>query len=250
MEKIRLLVQQCKDADLLVLPELCSSGYNFESLEQAVDLAEEIDHSILVQSLIELCNQHGFYIVAGLNEREKDSLYNTSVLVGPQGYIGKYRKTHLFTNEWDYFKPGDLGFPVFDIGICKVGMLICFDWIFPETWRIIALQGADLICHPSNLVLPGFCQRAIPVHALMNRVYIITTNRTGTERNLTFTGMSTIANPKGDVLLQATSTDEETGIVEIDVNMARDKMMTPRNHIFNDRRPDIYSMITKNNISQ
>jgi len=135
--------------------------------------------------------------------------------------------------------------PIFDIGLCKIGLLVCFDWIFPEVWRILALKGADIICHPSNLVLPGFAQKAIPIHALLNHVYVVTSNRIGTERDLSFTGLSTIANPKGEILVQASQTSEEVRIKEIDLNSARDKMITKRNNILADRRPEEYSLLTE-----
>ena len=146
-------------------------------------------------------------------------------------------------NEKDYFEPGDVGLPVFDIGVCKLGMLVCFDWIFPEVWRILALKGVDVICHPSNLVLPGFAQRSVPIHALTNRVYVVTANRIGMEGDLVFTGLSMIANPKGDVLVQALQMEEEVGIVDVDVGLARDKMITARNDIFADRRPNDYAFL-------
>ena len=183
--------------------------------------------------------------MVGFNERHNALLYNSAILIGPKGYIGKYRKLHLFMNEKDYFKPGDVGLPVFDIGLCKIGMLVCFDWIFPEVWRILALKGAEIICHPSNLILPGFAQKAVPIHALTNRVYIVTANRIGTEGDLSFTGLSTIADPKGEILVQASQAEEEVGIKDIDITMARDKMITHRNDVFSDRRPGEYSLLTE-----
>ena len=240
IRKIDRFISLAETADLLVLPELCNSGYNFESHQQAWDTSEEVKDSIFVRYLESLCREHNLYVVSGFNERDNDRLYNTAVLIGPNGYIGKYRKLHLFVNEKDYFTPGNAGLPVFDIGLCKLGMLICFDWIFPEVWRILALKGADVICHPSNLVIPGLAQKAIPVHALTNRVYVITANRIGTEGDLSFSGLSTIADPKGDILAQASRSDEEIKTVDIDVALARDKMITPRNDIFADRRPKEY----------
>lgn len=243
LSKIERLLAAAPAADLLVLPELCSTGYAFTSAAQARDLSEEISHSRFVGLLERICAAKNLYVVAGMDERDGNKLYNSSVLVGPQGYVGKYRKLHLFMNEKDIFTPGDAEPAIYDIGICKLGMLICFDWIFPEIWRMLALKGADLICHPSNLVLPGFCQRAIPVHALINRIYVVTANRIGTEGDLTFTGLSTIADPKGNVLAQASTNREETGVTEMDVALARDKMMTPRNHVFDDRRPEFYASL-------
>lgn len=242
--KVGQLLESSGPADLLVLPELSNSGYNFESKEQAWELSEPIPDGAFVQRLISLCEQKKMHIVAGVNERNGDKLYNSAVLVGPDGFIGKYRKMHLFFNEPDFFEPGDTGLPVFDIGGTKVGLLICFDWIFPEVWRILALDGADIICHPSNLVIPGLCQRATPIHALINRVYVITANRFGAERDLTFTGLSTVVNPKGETLAQAKADEEKVTVVEVDIALAHDKMATPRNHVLNDRRPDQYQRLT------
>ena len=240
---IERLVRSQPDADLLVLPELCTTGYNFESKEQAWETSELIEDGASVRLLVSLCREKKMHIVAGLNERDGAKLYNSGVLVGPEGVVGKYRKMHLFWNEPDIFEPGDTGLPVFDLGWAKVGMLICFDWIYPEVWRILALDGADIICHPSNLVIPGLCQRATPIHSVINRVYTITANRTGTERDLAFTGLSIIVNPKGDILAQAPATEEVVSVVDIDVALARDKMATPRNHVLNDRRPEEYQRL-------
>jgi predicted amidohydrolase len=243
MAKIEHLSPGYLGADLLVFPELCNSGYNFESAEQAMATSETIGGGVFVEFLESLCRRLDCHIVSGLNEREGECLYNTSVLVGPKGYVGRYRKLHLFMNEKDYFGPGDGGLPVFDIGSCRLGMLVCFDWQFPEVWRVLALKGADLICHPSNLVLPGRAQRAVPVHALINRIYTVTANRIGREGNLTFTGLSTIADPGGEVLLQASATEDSVGLVEVDIQLARDKQVTSRNHTFNDRRPAEYALL-------
>ena len=248
MEKIDTLIHHGNAANILVLPELCNSGYNFNSYEQAWQTSEEIEKSVFVRHLKSKCKQFNLHIVSGFNERDNEVLYNSAILVGPEGYVGKYRKLHLFMNEKDYFEPGNVGLPVFDIGVCKIGMLICFDWIFPEIWRILALKGAEVICHPSNLVLPGFAQKAVPIHALTNRVYIVTANRIGAEGDLSFTGLSIIANPGGDVIVQASGKKEEVGIRDIDVSMARDKMITPRNDIFSDRRPEEYSLLTEKSV--
>jgi predicted amidohydrolase len=117
--------------------------------------------------------------------------------------------------------------------------------MFSEAWRILMLKGADIICHPSNLVLPGLCQKAIPIHSLINRFYIVTANRIGTEDDLTFTGLSTISDPKGDVLYQASQDKEELKIVDIDISLARDKKITSMNDIIEDRRVEEYSELLK-----
>lgn len=243
------LIRSAASADLVVLPELCNSGYNFSDYQLAYNSSEEIGKSVFIDFLCSRAKEHGLYMVSGFNERENERLYNSAVLVGPEGYIGKYRKLHLFMNEKDYFEPGNAGLPIFDLRSIKIGMLVCFDWIYPEAWRILSLRGVDLVCHPSNLVLPGFAQKAIPIHSLINRIYIITANRIGQEGNLTFTGLSTISNPQGEVILQASQGDPEVGLISIDIEMSRNKYITSRNHLFHDRRPKEYSLLTAEDIA-
>jgi predicted amidohydrolase len=246
IQKLTALLPQARELDLLVLPELCNSGYNFTSKDQAWDTAESVEDSSFLDFLTEMSQEHNFHIVSGFNERQSDKLFNSAVLVGPEGYLGKYQKLHLFYNEKEFFQPGEEGLPVFDIGDCKIGIQVCFDWMYPEAWRILALKGAEVICHTSNLVLPGLAQRAVPIHALINRVYTITANRVGTEGDLTFTGLSTIADTRGNVLGQASATGEELLTAEIDPAAARDKQITSKNHLFKDRRPQDYTLLTQN----
>ena len=245
MDRIDRLSAQCVGIDLLVLPELCNSGYNFGSPEQAWNTSEEVGNGAFLRFLESLCQRLGCHVVSGLNERQGSRLYNSAILVGPNGYVGTYRKLHLFMNEKDFFEPGDLGLPVFDIGPCRIGMLVCFDWIFPEAWRVLALKGADIICHPSNLVLPGLAQQAVPIHALTNRYYVVTANRIGSEGELAFTGMSTIADPKGQVLVQAPQAGETVSRIEINISLARTKEITSRNNILTDRRPEQYALLSE-----
>ena len=241
VQTIERLLPQAEGAELLVLPELCHSGYRFESRDEAWEASETIADGPFMAFLKTVCVERKMHIVVGVNERDGEKLYNTSVLVGPGGFLGKYRKMHLFMDEKDIFVPGDLGFPIFDVGAYRVGMLICFDWVFPEAWRILALKGADIICHPSNLVIPGLCQKSLPVHAVCNRIFVVTANRIGTERDLTFTGLSTVADPRAEILLQASPDQDEVGLVDIDLALARNKNVTPRNHVFDDRRPEEYA---------
>ena len=239
IRKLRESLNRAGDADLVVIPELANSGYNFENRKQAIQSAEEIPNGPFTQFLIEQAKKLDMYIVSGINEMEDGKLYNTSILVGPEGLLGKYRKIHLFMNEFDFFEKGNAGLPVFEIKGVKIGMLICFDWVFPEVWRILAMKGADIICHPSNLVLP-YAQQAVPVHGMVNRIFCITANRYGTERDITFSGKSIISDPFGITLSQASGLADEVSILALNIDQARDKMITPRNHVFNDRRPDQY----------
>ena len=239
IQLLRDLLQQVRDVDIVVLPELAGTGYNFRSKQQAYDLSEQLPDGRFTSFLAESAKELQCHIVAGINEQDGHLLYNTAVLIGPEGYIGKYRKLHLFMNEKDIFEPGNTGLPVFDINGYKTGILICFDYLAPEIWRILAQKGADLICHPSNLLTQN-AFISVPGHALVNRIFVITANRTGQEYELEFCGNSMVVNPKGEVICQAGGTGDAVLSCELDLDLARDKWITRRNHVFRDRRPGTY----------
>ena len=236
--KLTVLLDKVREADIVVLPELASTGYNFESKEQALSLSETIEESQYLKFLIETCKSNKYAIATGFSEKEDGKLFNSSIFLDETGVKAVYRKLHLFMNEKNIFEAGDKELAIIDYNGMKLGMLVCFDWMFPEVWRKLALMGADLILHPSNLVLP-YAQSVVPSYALVNRVFIATANRVGTEKNLSFTGQSIIAGTKGEVLAKA-GKQEEILMLEIDPKLARDKMITPLNDAFKDRRTDKY----------
>jgi len=232
------------DADLIVLPELCASGYQFVSQQEVITLSESVPNGPTTQRLIELAKRRRMTIVAGLPERAGSACYNAAVVVGPSGFIGCYRKTHLFFEETLFFTPGDTGFQVWDIGVAKIGAMICFDWYYPEAARTLAIKGAEIICHPSNLILPN-CPDSMPVRCLENRVFAITCNRTGSEvrggkDQLTFIGNSEVVAPNGTILHRAPGEQEELYFVEIDPVDARNKALTRYNDLLRDRRESLY----------
>jgi predicted amidohydrolase len=232
------------EADLIVLPELFASGYQFVSQDEVVQLAEPVPDGLTTRRLIELAKRRRMVIVAGLPERAGAACYNSAVVVGPSGFIGCYRKTHLFFEETLFFTPGDTGFQVWDIGPAKIGVMICFDWYYPEAARTLALMGAEIICHPSNLVLPD-CPDSMPVRCLENRVFAVTCNRTGTETRggkgpISFIGNSEIVAPRGAILYRAPQDKNDLSIVEIDPAEARNKALTPYNDLLRDRRESLY----------
>jgi 5-aminopentanamidase len=234
-------------ADLIVLPELFATGYQFTSIAELEILAEEVPSGPTSDALISYARKNNLYMVFGIAERQKEKFYNSAALVGPNGLIGLYRKSHLFYEEKLFFNPGDTGFNVYDIGSAKVGLMICYDWWFPEAARTLALMGADIICHPSNLVLTG-CHKAMTTRSLENAVYSVTANRIGREvrggkPELTFTGKSQIVDPKGEVILSLEGDQEGIAMVDIDVERARDKAITSMNDRFYDRRPELYKII-------
>lgn len=231
-------------ADLIVLPELFSTGYQFTSKEEALELSEEVPSGPATRALAALSKERRIHIVAGLAERAGGKCYNSAVLTGPGGFIGVYRKTHLFSREKLWFDPGDTGFRVWKTPVGSIGIMVCFDWFFPESVRTLALQGAEIIAHPANLVLP-FCPDAMVTRCIENRVYAITANRVGTEERgteerLTFIGRSEVVSPKGQILVRASDDKEESAVVEIDPDLARDKGLNPLNDLFADRRPEMY----------
>jgi predicted amidohydrolase len=236
------------EADLLVLPELFNSGYLFLYRQEAAKLAEPIPQGPTTQMLLRLAGETDTHLVAGLAEEDGRRLYNSAVLVSPAGWVRTYRKSHLFVDEKTFFYPGDSGLLTFDIGQAKLGLMICFDWIYPESARILALKGADIICHPANLVLP-YCQRAMVTRCLENGVFAITANRTGTEtrgeKSLTYSGMSQITGPRGEVICSAGPDEEAVGLARIDPLRSRDKRVTERNDLLADRRPELYGEIVE-----
>lgn len=241
-QSVKKLIKSEK-AELWVLPELFNTGYLFTSQAETANLAEEIPNGKTTQFLITIARDFSCTVVAGLAEKHKDRLYNSAVVIKPNGIVGTYRKIHLFDNEKKWFSPGDLPFQVWDIGSAKIGVMICFDWIFPEAARTLALCGADIICHPANLVLP-YCQNAMVTRCIENRIFAVTANRIGKEKRngmeLNFTGSSQITGPKGEIIHRAKVEEEKACALEIDPFLARNKNITENNNIFNDRRLQMY----------
>ena len=236
------------EADLVVLPELWSSGYVFSSQEEVARLAEDARRGPTARALSAAARRERRHYVAGFPERARGGPYNSAMLVGPTGVRTVYRKLHLFEREREWFTPGNLPLAVHRVGPARVGLLICFDWRFPETARVLALQGADLIAHPSNLVFPN-AQEAMRVRALENRVFTVTANRTGTEDRpggrVPFTGRSQIVNPAGEVVARAGLRASVAMAVDCDLAEARDKSLTRITPLLSSRRPEFYRELVK-----
>jgi len=246
LKKVRSLLDSIS-ADIVVLPELFNTGYLFTEKKELAELAEEIPGET-TQFLMGISREKDIHIVAGIPERAKNKFFNSTLLIYPSGRYKIYRKIHLFCEEKFFFNIGDIPFKVYRIGRVKIGMLICFDWIFPEAARSLALSGAQIICHPSNLVLP-YCQSAMVTRAIENRIFIITVNRIGREKRggkeLKFTGMSQIVAPSGKVLYRAGKSEEIVKIVEIRPEDADNKKITDYNDVIKDRRPNFYRKIVQ-----
>ncbi|NWE22270.1 nitrilase family protein [Pseudomonas sp. P7548] len=239
-------------ATLIVLPELSNCGYFFASRQDAFDHAEAVPSGRSVQAWIEFASLHRVYLAAGLNERDGMQLFNTSVLIGPNGFIGKYRKAHLWNLEKLWFTPGDTGFPVFDTPIGRIGMLICWDIWFPEVARILSQQGADIICSLNNWVWTppplfdeaGKCMASYltMTAAHVNNVFIAAASRIGEERDSRYLGCSLIAGNNGWPIGKVASANrQEILFADIDLSHARSApIWNSLNDLQRDRRIDLY----------
>jgi len=238
-------------AELVVTPELGVSGFVLHTRTEAFQNAEAIPAGPTVSALEGVAKKKNGYIVSGILEKEGDFLYNAAVLVGPKGYIGKYRKNHLWDLEKTFNEPGNMGLPTFELPFGRLAIGICYDGWFPEVSKIYQLQGADLICYSANwVVVPDVITAENPLsphihmaQAHMNGLFIICADRVGTERGVTFLGNSCICGPEGYIKGPASLDNEEILLAEINPMKARLKQWTPYNHIVMDRRTDLYDEI-------
>ncbi|MCS6955138.1 MAG: acyltransferase [Candidatus Calescibacterium sp.] len=234
-----------EENSIIVLPELCTTGYLFERKEELYDLAEEIPNGNLTHILMSLAKRNNLLIIAGVAEKDNQNLYNSAVVISPDGFIGKYRKINLFYKENLIFERGDK-LNVFRISFLNqnivLGIMICFDWFFPEIARRLKLMGADIIAHPSNLVLP-YCPKAMPIRALENKLYTITANRIGLEHNendtLKFIGQSVICSPKAEYLMILS--EEDSGVFTVETDLKIEHEITK----FNNFREDIEKLYNR-----
>lgn len=229
------------EADIMVLPELFSTGYAFLNKDELASLAEPADGETAYR-MQNISERMHCAIAYGFAERAGDGYYNSMSFITPSKTITTYRKSHLFYEEKYLFQPGDTGFHVHEYKGMKYGMLICWDWIYPEATRTLALKGAQLILQSANLVTP-YCPDAMKTRAVENRLFIITADRAGDEKrdgkDFHFIGMSQVVAPDGNLLIRV---GEETcvKIVDIDPGRALDKEMNIHNDLFADRRTDLY----------
>jgi N-carbamoylputrescine amidase len=248
---LELIAQAARaGAKLAVLPELCNTGYVFASREEAVALSEEVPDGPTCDAWTAAAHEHAMFIVAGITEREDGKLYNSAVLIGPQGHIGTYRKNHLWGAENAIFEPGNLGVPVFDIGVGRVACAICYDIWFPEIFRLAALQGADMLCVATNWVpmpaqpgnLPMMANILAMGGAHANSMFVAAADRIGVERGQPFLGNSLIVSHTGWPLAGPASLDREE-MITADIDLAearRNRNLTEFNERLRDRRTDMY----------
>lgn len=242
--------------NLIVFPECSLTGYCFESREDAQNHALTVGAEWNVQLIAE-AKKFNCTIVVGLVEGDGEHLYNSALVIGPNGNLGIYRKSHLSELGVDNFiETDDQPYSLIETEFGKLGVLICYDLRFPELARILSLQGADVLVHITNLPLTGSSQVDIllPARAAENHVYVLSSDRVGAEQGYQFLGRSTIYDVDGKVLEEANDQDEMIIYADLDFNKPKEKDVfyppepgKPGNHtnkLFKSRRPELYSSLT------
>ncbi len=236
---------------LVVLPECASAGYMFDSAEDALPHAEEIPGPFS-DALVGACGRLGLHCVAGLLERQGDTLRNTALLVGPAGVVGRYRKSHLPFLGVDRFVEAGDELALFDTPVGRIGLEICYDLRFPELTRALALGGAELVAHPTNWPVEARSNAELLTRARANenRVFLLTANRVGREGNAEFCGWSQICDVRGNRIAEADAIGESLLVAEVDLAEAREKSLVPRSgeyemHLFRHRRPELYGALVE-----
>lgn len=248
--EVHLRAEVAAGTQLTVFPECFTTGYCFDALDEAFSWAEAVPGPTTAR-VEKLCRELKTFVVYGMLEKSGRDLFNTAVLIGPEGLIGSYRKIHLPYLGVDRFTtPGDRPFEVFEADGVRIGMLICYDGGFPEAARVLALKGADVILLPTNWPPGGdyMAQFSINSRAMENGVYFVAVNRVGNENGFRFIGKSRICSPVGATL--ASIDNDQAGIIraEIDPVAARTKRIVriPGKHMIDrmaDRRPEMYGIL-------
>jgi len=248
LELIELTAKE--GARLIILPECALTGYCFSSLEEALPVAEPVVGPSTEQ-VIAACRELNVYVVLGLLERDGDKCYNTAVLLGPHGLVGKHRKLHLPYMGIDRFvEPGDLPLTVYDTEVGMIGLGICYDLMFAEHSRVLALQGADILVFPASWPKVGrvISDYIVPTRAIENHVFCVAVNRVGIERGTKFPGGSKIVHWFGKTLAEGKLDGEDILYAEVEPAEARQKryVIVPGEHeadFINDRRPEFYGLV-------
>lgn len=236
-----------RGADLVVFPELATSGYTFRSKAEVALAAMSQGHACFEKWRSILAGSTALALV-GFPERTEDGrLHNSAALVSSEGILTVYRKTHLWGEEGRWFQPGNAPAPIVDTASGRLGVLICYDLEFPEMTRDLGLRGADLVAVPTNWPRFEHPENERPaeignamVMARLNRVFIACCDRTGSERGVDWTGGTCVIDPDGWVLAERSRRDLGLVAATVDLPRARDKAVGDANDVFADRRPELY----------
>jgi len=244
-------------SQLICLQEIFTGPYFCaEQTTRWYDATEEIPAGPTIRLMQDVARKHHVALVVPIYEREQEGVYyNTAAIIHNDGtYLGKYRKTHIphvAPGFWEkfYFRPGNLGYPVFDLGFVKIGVYICYDRHFPEGARALGLNGAEIVFNPSATVagLSEYLWKLEqPAHAVANGYFVGAINRVGTEAPWNigeFYGQSYFCNPRGEIIAQASRDKDEVLTADLDLDMIADVRRTWQ--FFRDRRPDMYEDLVK-----
>ncbi|MEO8289696.1 MAG: nitrilase-related carbon-nitrogen hydrolase [Gaiellaceae bacterium] len=237
-------------ARLVVLPELATSGYVFESADEARSLAQPPDGPAL-RDWAEAAAAGDAIVIGGFAELGDDgAVYNSAAVVGPGGTTAVYRKAHLWDEEQVCFEPGGEPAPVLDTPLGRIGVAVCYDLYFPELTRALVLGGADVLAFPSNMPLYPRPEGERPVEialvqatAHVNHVWVVNCDRAGPERGVEWTGASVIVDPDGWIAAgPVEGYGEGLLLTDCDLARSRDKAWTARNDVIGDRRPELYGL--------
>jgi predicted amidohydrolase len=260
-------------ADLVLFPELVVHGH---CTPNTWELAEPVPDGPSVRRLIQLARRFRLVLCVGLSEKERDIVYNTQVLVGPDGYLGKQRKLHLSRDEVFYYKGGrDL--TVLDVGPCKVGIVICYDNQFPEVGRVLALRGADVLCMPhagrfklwddapeSQAAARRYSHQFLKKYALRareNACFAVLTDQAGragyvdcwprdSENQPHHAGAALVWGPDGELIAstQEERIQDEMIVATLDAGLlARERSLA--NYMLRTRRPELFGELVRDQAS-
>jgi predicted amidohydrolase len=240
------------DAKLIVFPECTLTGYCYTSIEEADTFAEPINGTS-IKKIIKLCEELAVHVIIGFLETDGTTIFNSLAFTGPDGLIGRYRKIHLpYLGVDRFLSPGDEPFKVYDTEVGKIGMNICYDSSFPESSRVLALKGAELIVLSTNWPkgVEYYPKYVVHTRAIENRVNYAAINRTGLEREIVFCGLSKIVDCSGETLAEANRSEEEIIYAQIDLAKARNKKSIKipgewETDRVRDRRPEFYTKISE-----
>ena len=255
---VKLIEQAAKQkVKILCLQELFYGPYFCAEQETRwYELTEKVPDGPTTQLLMKLARKHKMAIVVPIYEEDQPGVYyNTAAMIHNDGtYLGKYRKTHIphvAPGFWEkfYFRPGNLGYPVFDLGFAKIGIYICYDRHFPEGARALGLNGAEIVFNPSATVagLSEYLWKLEqPAHAVANGYFIAAINRVGVEPPWNigeFYGQSYFCDPRGRIIAQASRDKDEVLTTDLDLDLIGEVRKTWQ--FFRDRRPDMYGPLVQ-----
>ena len=234
-------------AKLIVTPEMGTTGYCWRDRKEVAPFVERIPGPS-TDRFAALARKHDCYIVVGMPEVDEDGIYfNSAVLVGPEGIVGRHRKTHPYISEPKWAAAGDLHNQVFETKLGRIGLLICMDIHFLETARVMALRGADVICHISNWLAERTPAPYWISRAFENGCYVVESNRWGFERTVQFSGGSCVISPDGHVIATIDKGDG-FALAEIDPERARARHVAGE-RAFIQRRPELYTELLSDTFS-